>query len=454
MKIIIVGCGKVGYTLAHNLADEKHDITLIDKSQSVIDNVLSMVDCMCVVGNGAIQSVLLEAQVDKADYLIACTDSDEINILTCLMARKSSNCRTIARIRNPEYAKQIEYIMQEMDISMTINPELATAREIARILRYPKSISSDSFFKGRLNTLMIKIPDNSKVIGMKLMDINKTLNCNILVCAIEREDDIIIPNGNSIIEKGDKILFAAEHSNVVNFFKVIGYDYKQVNSYMIIGAGRITHYLIDILLKNNVKSNIKVIDIDKSSCDKIAEKYPEISVVKADATEKNLLLKEGIHDVDAFITLTGMDEQNIILALLANSEKTKTIAKINHLNFVDSLKDLQLGSIVNPERIAANIMLSYVRASINSRNSNIETLYRLFNDRVEVLGFKIKNESIVTNIKLKDLKLKPNVMIVGIFRKGSVIKPNGFDEFYVGDSVVIITKDNVFNDIVDIVSEK
>ena len=450
MKIVIVGCGKVGLTLAQSLTNEKHNVILVDKNHEVLENALSTTDCMSVLGNGAIQSVLIEAQVESADYLIACTSSDEINILTCLIARKSSKCRTIARIRNPEYEMQLEYIMKELDITMTINPELATAREIARIIRYPKSISSDSFFKGRLNSLMIEIPEKSKIIGKKLVDINKILKCNILICAIERNNDVIIPNGNSILEKNDKILFVADHQNVINFFNEIGYEYKQLNSFMIIGAGRISHYLIDILLKSYVHNSIKVIEKDRTSCEEIASKFPSISVVKADATEKNLLIKEGMNDVDAFITLTGLDEENIILALLANNNKTKTIAKVNHLNFADAIKDMPIGSVVNPERIAANIILSYVRAAVNSGNSDIDTLYRLFDERVEALGFKIKNESSVTNIEIKDLKLKQNVVIAGIYRNGKVIRPNGFDKLLVGDNVVIITKDNKFNNIVEI----
>ena len=451
MKVIIVGCGKVGATIANSLVSEKHDVILIDKSQDILDSVLTDIDCMAVAGNGAIQSVLLEAQVETADFLIACTDSDEINILTCFIARKSSKCRTVARIRNPEYAKQIEYIMKELDISLTINPELETAREITRILRYPNSISSDTFFKDRFNSLMINIPDDSKFIGMKLLDINKEFNVDILVCAIERGDDIIIPNGNSVINKGDKILFFAEHNNVVKFFKAIGYEYKALKSFMIIGAGRITYYLIDMLLKSNYNNSIKVIEKDIKACEDIASKYPNISVVRGDAIEGNILKQEGLSDVDAFITLTGIDEENIILALLANSFKTKSIAKVNHINFMEAVKGLSLGSVVNPERIAANHIISYVRAADNSRNSNIETMYRLFNDRVEALGFKIKNKSIVTNIKFKDLKLKPNVLIAGILRKGQVIRPSGNDELMVGDSVVVITKDNVFNDIIEIV---
>lgn len=449
MKIIIVGCGKVGFTLAKALVEEKHNVIVIDKEQSRIDLIQNSVDCMCLVGNGAIQSVLLEAEVDTADFVIAVTSSDELNILTCMIARKSSRCKTIARIRNHEYAKQIEYIMKELDISLTINPELATAREIARISRYSNSISSDSFFKGRLNLLKVKVNEGSKIVGVKLSQIQKVLNCSILICVIERDDNIIIPTGDSEIKENDNILFVADHDNVIKFFSEIGFNYKPLKSFMIIGAGRISRYLIDILTKSN--SNIKVIEKDLGRCESLSEAFPNVSVVNADATDKDLLRQEGMYDVDAFVTLTGMDEENIILSLLANAtKKIKVITKINHLSFIDALKDIHLDSIVNPERIAANIIVSYVRASSNASSSNIETLYSLCNGRVEGLGFRIKGKSKVTNVPLKDLSLKPNVIIAGIYRNGSVIRPNGNDMLLDGDSVVVITKDNKLNSLVDI----
>ena len=454
MKIIIVGCGKVGYTLAKTLAEEKHNIIVVDKEQARVDLIQNSVDCMGVVGNGAIQSVLLEAEVNTADYVIAVTNSDEINILTCMIARKTSKCKTIARIRNHEYAKQIEYIMRELDISMTINPELATACEITRIVRYSNSISSDSFFKGRLNLLKVKVPDDSKIIGIPLYKVASDFDCDVLICVIERGDDIIIPVGTSTIEKGDKIFFVADHNNVIKFFQKIGYDYKPLNSFMIIGAGRISHYLIDILTKNKSKCNIKVLEKDRETCEKIATDFPNIAVINADGTDKNILIQEGINDVDGFITLTGVDEENIILSLYANTiDKVKVITKINHLNFIDTLKDIKLDSIVNPDRIAANMIVSYVRASSNTADSNIETFYSLCNDRVEGVGFNVKNKSKVTNIPLRNLKIKNNVIIAGIYRKGNVIRPKGNDIIDVGDSVVVITKDNKLNDLVDILVE-
>lgn len=454
MNIIIVGCGKVGYTLAKNLADEKHNIIVVDKDASHIESVQRDIDCMSVVGNGAILSVLLEAEVESADFLIAVTGSDEINILTCLIARRNSKCRTIARIRNPEYSLQIEYIMKEIDISMTINPELATAREISRIMRYSKSISSNSFFKDRLNLLKIKVPINSELIGLKLSDVQRKLNCNILICVIERGDEIIIPTGASTIENDDNIFFVADHNNVVKFFEKIGYNYKKLNSFMIIGAGKISLYLIELLIKNHPNCKIKVIDNDISACEKLASTFQDISVVCGDATDKNILTQEGMNDVDAFIALTGIDEENIILSLFATSSKsTKVITKINHINFADALKDVHLDSIVNPESIASNLIISYIRASYKTKDSNIETLYKLCNDRVEGLGFVIREKSKIINLPIKDLKLKKNVMIAGIYRNGNVIRPNGNDSIFVGDKVVIITKDNKFKDIVDILDE-
>lgn len=454
MKIVIIGCGKVGYTLAKNLVEEKHNIIVVDKDIEHIEAVQRDIDCMCVVGNGAVLSVLLEAQVDTADFVIAVTNTDEINILTCLIAKRNSNCKTIARIRNPEYTPEIDYIMKEIDINMTINPELSTAREISRIMRYSNSISSNSFFKDRLNLLKIKIPEDSKLIGLNLKSIQKELNCNVLICIIERGEEIIIPSGSSIIEKGDSIFFVADHKNVVNFFEKIGYNYKRLNSFMIIGAGKISHYLIELLIKNHPKCKIKVIDNDRKSCEKLASSFPNISVVYGDATDKNVLKQEGMSDVDAFIALTGIDEENIILSLFATAtKKQKVITKINHINFADALKDVHLDSIVNPESIASNLIVSYIRASSNTNDSNIDTMYKLCNDRVEGLGFIVREKSKITNSLIKDLKLKNNVMIAGIYRKGNVIRPNGNDRICVGDKVVIITKDNKLRDITDIVEE-
>lgn len=453
MRIVIVGCGKVGSTIAKSLAVENHDIVVIDKDSEKVNKLLSEVDCMGIVGNGVIQQVLLEAGVDKADYLIACTSSDEINILSCLMARRNSKCKTISRMRNPEYANQIEYIMNELNISLTINPDLATAHEIARNIRFSNSLSTESFFKGRLNLHKISIPDDSKVIGMKLAEITKNYKLSGLICMIERGDDVFIPTGSSIIKKGDNVFIIARSHDAFKYFDTIGYKYKPIKSYMIIGGSRIARYLFDILNRDNNASVIKLIEKDHNKCVEIADKNPNVSVVCADATDKETLIREGMNDTDAFIALTGIDEENILLSLFANvNQKTKVITKVNHLNFIDSLKEIKLGSVINPEKIAADIIIRYIRGNMNAGDSNIETLHRLCNDRVEALGFKIRSESDITNKRIMDIKLKNNVLIAGIFRKNQVIIPNGQDVINVGDSVVIITKDNKFNDILDILA--
>lgn len=451
MNVLIVGCGKVGSMIAKTLASENHNIIIVDEDSDKINALTSVIDCIGVVGNGAIQSVLLSAKVDECDYLIACTESDEINILTCLIARKNSKCRTIARIRNPEYSRQVVYIMDELDISLTINPELATAHEINRILKYSSSLSSDAFFKGRMNLMKIAVPDNSSVIGCKLLDIKHKFNCELVICVIERNGDIIIPKGDTIIEKNDDLYFVADHNNVVKFFIANGLQYKTLDSCMIIGGSRIAKYLITLILNNNHSTKIKLIDIDKKVCEDFAAEFPELSVVCADATDKNMLIREGMTEVDAFIPLTGFDEENIILSLLASqNENTKIITKINHLNFIDSLKDLNMGSIVNPVKVASEIVTSYVRASNNIMNSNIETLYKLCDDRVEALGFIIKKNSSIVHIPLKDMKIKKNIIIAGIYRPGRVIIPNGMSTIEVGDRVIIISKDHILNEITDI----
>lgn len=451
MNIVIIGCGKVGATLTKTLVAEKHSVTIIDTDNKKVEKLALEVDCMGITGNGAIQSVQKEAEIDKADYLIACTSNDEVNILACMIARKSTDCCTIARIRNPEYTKQVNYIMKELDISTTINPELATSNEILRILRYPSSLYSDSFFKGRLNLLQTEIPNNSKVIGKKLYEISKELGGNILICAIKRDNDWFVPTGFDTIEQDDKICFLGEHLSVTMFFKYIGFSYKSIESCMIVGGGKISKYLINRLVSNKYNCNIKVIDIDHKVCEELATQFPSISVVCGDATDKNMLISEGLYDVDSFISLTNMDEQNIVLSLFANrNKKAKVITKVNHLNFFDSLDEIDVGSIINPEKVAANMIISYVRGSINAFSSNIETMYKICDDKLEALEFKIKDISDVVNVPFKNLKIKKNIIIAGIYRDSKLIIPNGNDELKLNDRVIVVSKEHKLNSIVEV----
>ena len=449
MNIIIVGVGKIGFNLARNLSQEGHSITAIDIDKNVVNQVVDEIDCLGIVGNAVVKSVLVDANIENADILIACTASDEINMLTCLLANKFKKLKTIARIRDPEYTTEINYLKEQLKLSYTINPELAASNEINRVMRYSSAISSESFIRNKVNLLKVQVEEGSPLCGVKLHDIQYKFDCKLVLCIIERNDDIIIPSGNDEIQVNDKISFVADHDNAIDFFKHAGFDYSPIKSVMIIGGGKISYYLIKILQNN---CSIKIIDSDKKVCEELLETFPGISVVHADGSDKRILLQEGIENVDAFLSLTGIDEENIILSLFAKKMgDNKIFTKINRTNFSEVMKELDMGTIINPEIICSNIITKQVRSYESTKGSNIEKFYKLCDDKVEALEFFISEESNVTNIKLKDLKFKKDTLIACISRNNKIIIPNGNDELIKNDSVVVITKNDMLNDITKII---
>ena len=449
MNIIIVGVGKIGFNLARNLSQEGHSITAIDIDKNVVNQVVDEIDCLGIVGNAVVKSVLVDANIENADILIACTASDEINMLTCLLANKFKKLKTIARIRDPEYTTEINYLKEQLKLSYTINPELAASNEINRVMRYSSAISSESFIRNKVNLLKVQVEEGSPLCGVKLYDIQYKFDCKLVLCIIERNDDIIIPSGNDEIQVNDKISFVADHDNAIEFFKHAGFDYSPIKSVMIIGGGKISYYLIKILQNN---CSIKIIDSDKKVCEELLETFPGISVVHADGSDKRILLQEGIENVDAFLSLTGIDEENIILSLFAKKMgDNKIFTKINRTNFSEVMKELDMGTIINPEIICSNIITKQVRSYESTKGSNIEKFYKLCDDKVEALEFYISEESNVTNIKLKDLKFKKDTLIACISRNNKIIIPNGNDELIKNDSVVVITKNDMLNDITKII---
>ena len=449
MNIIIVGVGKIGFNLARNLSQEGHSITAIDIDKNVVNQVVDEIDCLGIVGNAVVKSVLVDANIENADILIACTASDEINMLTCLLANKFKKLKTIARIRDPEYTTEINYLKEQLKLSYTINPELAASNEINRVMRYSSAISSESFIRNKVNLLKVQVEEGSPLCGIKLYDIQYKFDCKLVLCIIERNDDIIIPSGNDEIQVNDKISFVADHDNAIDFFKHAGFDYSPIKSVMIIGGGKISYYLIKILQNN---CSIKIIDSDKRVCEELLETFPGISVVHADGSDKRILLQEGIENVDAFLSLTGIDEENIILSLFAKKMgDNKIFTKINRTNFSEVMKELDMGTIINPEIICSNIITKQVRSYESTKGSNIEKFYKLCDDKVEALEFFISEESNVTNIKLKDLKFKKDTLIACISRNNKIIIPNGNDELIKNDSVVVITKNDMLNDITKII---
>ncbi len=449
MKIIIVGCGKVGTTLAEQLNRENHDIMLIDKNASVINSITERFDVMGIVGNGAVYQVQIEAGIKETDLLIATTNSDELNMLCCLIAKKAGNCHTIARIRNPEYDSEVRYIREELGLSLAINPEMAAALEISRLLRFPSAIKVDTFAKGRVEIMKFLVPEHSVLHNMPVRDVFRKLNCHVLICAIEHENDVIIPDGNSIITTGDKISFIASPAEANHFFKHVGIDNNVVKSVLLAGGGKITYYIAKILEHTKIK--VKILENRIERCNELSELLPKAMIIYGDATNQELLLQEGIQQIDAFASLTGFDEENIMLSLYAASQsKAKLITKINRIAFENVIDSMNLGSVIYPKLITAEIILRYVRAMQNSMGSNVETLYKIVADRAEALEFRVANEPSIVRIPLEKLELKKNLLVACINRKGRIISPRGKDTIEEGDRVVVVTTVTGLNDLKDI----
>lgn len=450
MKIIIVGCGKVGTTLAEQLNRENHDITLIDTNEEAIQNISDSADVMGVTGNGAVYQVQMEAGIQDADLLIATTNSDELNMLCCLIAKKAGNCHTIARIRNPEYSSEIRYIREELNLSLAINPELAAAREIARLLRFPSAIKIEPFAKGRIELLKFLIPEHSLLNDMRVMDVVNRLKSNVLICVVERGNDVVIPDGNFVMKKGDKISFIASHQESADFFKKVGVDNNIVKSAMFVGGGKLTHYLCRLLEDTKIK--IKIIERDEERCRQLSELLPKAMIIHGDGTDEQLLLEEGIRQTEAFASLTGFDEENIMLSLYASSQsKAKLITKVNKIAFENVINSLNIGSLIQPKMLTAEIILQYVRAMQNSMgSSNIETLYKIAADKAEALEFRVKEGSPILGIPLEKLKLIDNLLVACINRGGTIITPRGKDTVEAGDTVIVVTTHTGLNDLTDI----
>lgn len=452
MKIIIVGCGKVGCALAKQLSKEKHNITVIDTDYNLVHTVSNSYDVMGIVGNGASYSIQSEAGIEHADLFIAVTASDELNLLCCVIAKKAGNCSTIARVRNPIYNNEMSFIREELGLSMIINPELAAATEIARLLRFPTAIEIDTFAKGRVEMLRFKVPERSLLHDMALKNIPSQLRSEVLICAAERGEDIYIPSGNFIIKEGDILSIIASPKNASEFFQKINLETNQVKSTMIAGGGEISYYLAQQLL--NMGIDVKIIEKDSARCDELCDLLPKATILNGDASDENLLLEEHIELSESFVALTDMDEENIILSLYAkNKVKSKVATKINHLNFDDVIHTLSLDSVIYPKHLTTEYIIKYVRAKENSLGSNIETLYKMMNDRVEALEFSINDSTRITGIPLYKLNLKKNLLIGCINRSGNIIIPGGQDMLKVGDTVIVVTTNTGLQDVHDILQD-
>ena len=449
MDIIIVGCGNVGTTIAQQLSKEGHNITVIDMDGHKVEAVANHYDVMGIVGNGASFSVQNEAGIEKADLMIAVTASDELNMLSCLIAKKAGDCSTIARVRNPLYNKEIAFIKEELGLSMVINPEYAAACEIARLLKFPSAIKVDTFAKGRMELLKCKINEGSILHGRPLTYLSSGLHCDVLICTVQRGDEVFIPDGNFELREKDVISVVASPKKANEFFRKIGMATNRIKSCMIIGGGETTYYLAQQLLPMGIE--IKIIEQNKERCNELSELLPQALVIHGDGTDRNLLYEEGLPRIHAFVSWTSMDEENIMLSLFAKSvSKAKTITKVHRIDYDEIIENLDLGSVLYPKNITAEYILQYVRARQNSIGSNIETLYQLIEDKVEALEFRVSKQSKLVGVPLKELRLKENLLIAGINRKRMSITPGGQDTIEVGDTVVVVTTNQGFHDLEDI----
>ena len=453
MNIIIAGCGKVGRALAEQLSREKHDITVIDRKPEAIQQITNIADVRGVVGNGASFEIQMDAGIDTADLMIAVTDADEVNLLCCLIAKKAGGCQTIARVRNPVYHHEIHHIKDDLGLSMVINPEWAAAMEMARLLRFPSAIDIDTFANGRIELLRFQLEEQNPLCNNKIKDLHMLSRCEVLICIVERGNEVLIPSGEVELKAGDMISVVASPVNASRFFKTIGIETNQVKNTMIIGGGQISFYLAKRLLEMGIQ--VKIIEKDRDACERLCEILPKAMIINGDGTDRELLAEEGLAKAEGFAALTNMDEENVMLALYAKSmSKAKKITKINRNTFDTIIGSLNIGSLIYPKHITSETILQYVRAMQNSIGSNVETLYRLVDGNAEALEFVIKGKSEVTDIPLQELQLKPHILVCAINRKGKIIIPKGQDCIQEGDSVVIITTDcGAYKDIRDIMKK-
>lgn len=449
LNIIIVGCGKVGTTLIEQLSKEGHDITIIDQNAQKVQEIASLYDIMGLAGNGASYSVQMEAGIAEADLIIAVTSSDELNLLCCTVAKQVGNCAAIARVRTPAYSSESNYLREALGLAMIINPELEASKEAARILYLPTALEVNSFAHGQAEMIKFKIPEGNVLNGMIIAYLGKNISSDILICAVERCGEVYIPSGNFQLEAGDVISFVATRKVSKHFLEKIGFKTRHVKNTMIIGGGKASYYLAHQLIHMGI--SVKIIEQDKQRCEELSILLPKAIIINGDGTDTDLLTEEGIEYMESFVPLTGVDEENILLTLHARQvSNAKVITKINRLAFKDVISGLDLGSVIYPRYITSEAIIAYVRAKKNSMDSNIETLYHLFDHRVEAIEFYIYENSKVTNTPLMSLPLKENLLVSFINRNGSIIIPSGQDTIQKGDSVMIVTTHTGFKDILDI----
>lgn len=451
MEIVIVGCGKVGTSIARELNAAGHDISVVDNNRAAVNRLSESLDVLGIEGNGAVFETLAEAGAETADLVIAATARDEVNLYTCLMARAAGVPHTIARVRSPEYTDDLYRVKDQLRLSMSINPELTEAIEISRLLRFSGALEIDSFAKGAVELIKVLVPDSSSVVGKKISKID-TMRGRVRVCTVERGGEVYIANGETVIMGGDKVSVVAKPEIAAKFFKKAGINIGRSRDVILLGGGKVSFYLAQRLIKSGVE--VKIIERNPHRCEELAEMLHDATIIQGDCMDQDLLLSEGIQHTDGVAALMDYDEENILISLYIKSvSKAKIITKINNESFDSIIGNLGLDCVINPKTLTGEYIARYIRAMQNSLGSNVESLYRLHEDRVEALEFRAKSNSKTINTQLSRLNLLDDVQIICISRGGKIILPQGSDMILPDDSVVVITKVKGLSDLNDILQK-
>lgn len=450
MKIIVLGAGKVGKTLIKHMSNEDHDIIVVDQNATKVEEVVNQFDVIGVVGNGGSYDILMEAGAQDANLIICVTTSDELNILAGLMAKKMGTKHTIARVRNPDYSSQRDFMRNQLGFSMIVNPELEAASEIRRVLSFPSAVKVDTFSRGKVELAEFFVEDHSRLNGVELSQLHKITKTNILVCAVSHNEDVIIPDGNYVIKPGDHLYITGTHRDLSRFCLDIGVITTRIKNVIIVVGGKIAYYLSKQLSTQGIK--VKIIEKDKNRCQVLAEKLPYVTIIHGDGSDDELLNEEGIENTDAVLALTGLDEENIVLSLSAKSlYHKKTIAKITRMNYAGLSDVLKVDSIVAPKKIVASQIIRYVRAKMNKDNdSSVKTLYKIVDGEVEAIEFKVTEQFKYLHKTLNEMKIKEHVLVAAIIRENEVIVPKGNTTMELNDYVIIVSRGEIMKSLNDI----
>lgn len=448
MKIVIAGAGVVGESLCSELSAEGNDVILIEKEEKVLNKIVENYDITGLVGNGASYETLLEAGTDTADIFIAATESDELNIISSIIAKKLGTKFTIARVRNPEYSSNMQFVREGLGISLMINPEQETAKSIANKLMFPVALSVENFFGQRAGFISIRVQKDNFLNGMQLKELEFSSKDKVIICTVRRGEDVFIPSGDFTILEGDIVHIAGSKEAVHKFYDKIEKSNLKIDSALLVGGGTISHYLIGKLLENKIK--VKVIENNKERAEKLSESYPKAIVIRGDEADQEFLIQEGINNYDSTVILTDSDEENTVITMFVNSiTNSKLITKMNRTLMLSILEKNTRTSTVVPKKVISDMIISVVRSKTNMRGSTMSFLYRL-ESQVEFITFEINKNSRAIDISLKDLKIKKGTLIASILRDGKMIFPGGNDAIKINDSVMVVTTASSIEDFDDI----